>query len=308
MSPTYNHDPLVQFLTAFDGNLTHIVHESTAAENCHIIPVDLSSSIYHFSPHTSNRSKYLPDNPPSQRHPLITMKGIFSRLKSPQALFSSGGPRAKDKKQPPTIDKIPTILHSCITHPSDDAKMNYTLLHVIFSPNQTSSPSYHTATTKTIILLRGSLTLYTAPDGWRDPAALVATELRAGETKTIPAGTLHKFLAGPGGESEAHVRLDPGAPGFERAMLIMAGVVGDGGKWLTGAAGRLVPHVLLMAVYAELMDMCAVGEEQKMLEAAGKRKRGEIDGLKRLLVEKYASDEAVGRAVRDGDGAGAGVV
>ncbi|KAK3690396.1 hypothetical protein B0T22DRAFT_537071 [Podospora appendiculata] len=209
------------------------------------------------------------------------MKGIFSRLKSPQALFSSSGP--KDQKTP-TIDKVPTILHSCITNSSGNTGGgNYTLAHVVFSPNQTSSPSYHTTTTKTVTLLRGSLTLYTAPDGWRDPAALVATELRPRRDQDHPGGDAAQVPRWP-------ARRVRGPPG----------VVGDGGAWLTAAVGRLVPHVLLMAVYAEMTDTWAVGEEKKVLEAVGKSKRKEMEGLKRMLVEKYAGDEAIGRAVGSG--------
>ncbi len=180
-------------------------------------------------------------------------------------------------------DKVPRIVESALENGG-----KRTVLSSYLAPGATTFPHYHTLFTERFTLRSGSFTVYMSKEGSRDPETLETTELQVGESATVPIGFLHKFLTGESG-CTTEVTFEPGAPDFERAMLIMCGAQQDG-VYQTWGHGADEENALFLAVMSDLTNTHAVGRDAEILAEQLKTKGAEIGQLKSELLQKYATD------------------
>ena len=178
-------------------------------------------------------------------------------------------------------DKVPSIIESAL---SNDNKR--TVLHATLAPGATTFPHYHTLFSETFRLDKGSLTVYKSTD--MSEASLEAKVLGLDESVTVSPKQLHYFLV-EGAEATVTMTFKPGALDFERAILIMRGTQRDG-------TYQGYNDLIFMALLAELTDSTGVGDTKKVLDELYESRSDEIQGKKRQLLEKYASDEQLGKS------------
>ncbi|KAF7332459.1 putative cupin 2 conserved barrel domain protein [Mycena kentingensis (nom. inval.)] len=154
----------------------------------------------------------------------------------------------------------------------------------------TVPPHVHHRFAETFDLLSGAISVFHLPSGGaHDLEALEASKqaLEIGALQTVQPNRLHKYVVE--GEEGAVLRVvcTPGMPDFERLLKIMNGLDAD------GRLAALGDSVVLMAVVMDLSDAHLVGPMGEMLAGVRAEKAEEIAALKKELLDKYDTEEAL---------------
>lgn len=186
-------------------------------------------------------------------------------------------------------DKVPSIVTSALSNNNER-----TVLSAVLGPGVTTPAHYHTEFAETFTLVKGTLSLFTSPDGKEE--TLKEHQLQIGESLTVPIGQVHTFKVGAE-EATTTTTFEPGSLGFERAMLIMRGTQRDGTYQEFGTANE--DSMLFLAVLSELTNTIQVGAVKEQMNELYKAKGDEIAAKKKELLEKYATDEQLKRGTED---------
>jgi len=185
-------------------------------------------------------------------------------------------------------DKVPTIVESSLTN---NGKRTRVISDLDVGAN--APPHYHTDFSETFELVSGGITVFMSPDMKEENLAPI--KLEVGKPVTVPKNTLHSFTI-PDEMTHVKVDFEPGSIGFEKTLLIMRGTQVDG-VYTKFSSPESEDGAMFYAILGELTNTIFVGEAQKKLDALYAAKPAEIEAKKQELVEKYASDEKLKKAV-----------
>ncbi len=151
----------------------------------------------------------------------------------------------------------------------------YTLLEITLAPGEGNDPHYHREFSEEFTAVSGSLGL-----------ELNGKEilLEEGQTMLTEIGEEHAFF-NPGNDTIIfHVRIEPGSPGFEKALYILYGITNEG---LVDEQG-LPENIYHTAVFAVLSDTRS-HEISPVLSWLIVRLAGRAQqlGIEDELIEKY---------------------
>lgn len=168
------------------------------------------------------------------------------------------------------------------------------------TPGTTVPPHYHTRFSETFDLLEGSITVHSSrqepTDAGDEGADLDLLERSSQRVEpgdaapTVAPGVYHKYVVGGGdGDTDAVVRVvvEPGHADFERLLMILNGLGGDGDLDAMGDS------VLLMAVIMDLGDAHLLGPAKAMLNGVYASQKQEVADLKARLLSKYDNEESL---------------
>jgi hypothetical protein len=157
------------------------------------------------------------------------------------------------------------------------------------TPGTSVPPHYHSLFSETFDLISGSVSVYSTDKP--DLEALNASEqqLEIGRKVTVEPGRYHMYRVGSSGEEETVLRVivAPGDSNFERMLMILNGLARD------GKIEELSDSAMLMAVVMDLSDAHIIGPVKDMLDGVKREKETEILELKRDLLRKYDTEEAL---------------
>ncbi|KFY73367.1 hypothetical protein V499_06537 [Pseudogymnoascus sp. VKM F-103] len=154
------------------------------------------------------------------------------------------------------------------------------------TPGTTVPPHFHTRFAETFDLLSGSISVYSSTTPDLEVLEASVTPLEIGKTSSVEPGVYHKYQVGPE-QTELRVIITPGDADFEKALMVMNGLHAD------GKMAGLADSVLLMAVAMDLCDAQLIGPAAGMLEGVRAEKKDEVQALKKELLEKYNTEEAL---------------
>ncbi|KFY12380.1 hypothetical protein V492_03917 [Pseudogymnoascus sp. VKM F-4246] len=154
------------------------------------------------------------------------------------------------------------------------------------TPGTSVPPHYHTRFAETFDLLSGSISVFSSTTPDLEALEASARPLEIGTTSSVEPGVYHKYVAGPE-QTELRVILTPGDADFERALMVMNGLHAD------GRLAELADSELLMAVAMDLCNAHLIGPAAEMLGGVRAEKKDEIDALKKELLGKYETEEAL---------------
>ncbi|KFY42924.1 hypothetical protein V494_02172 [Pseudogymnoascus sp. VKM F-4513 (FW-928)] len=154
------------------------------------------------------------------------------------------------------------------------------------TPGTSVPPHYHTRFAETFDLLSGSISVFSSTTPDLEALETSARPLEIGTTSSVEPGVYHKYVAGPE-QTELRVILTPGDADFERALMVMNGLHAD------GRLAELADSELLMAVAMDLCNAHLIGPAAEMLGGVRAEKKDEIDALKKELLGKYETEEAL---------------
>ncbi|KFY25039.1 hypothetical protein V493_04868 [Pseudogymnoascus sp. VKM F-4281 (FW-2241)] len=154
------------------------------------------------------------------------------------------------------------------------------------TPGTTVPPHFHTRFAETFDLISGSIYIYTSTTPDLDALETSVQPVEIGKPATVEPGLYHKYKVGAE-QTELRVILTPGDADFERTLMIMNGLNADGK--LAGMADSM----LLMAVAMKLCDANIIGPAAEVLEGVMAEKKDEIEALRKDLLGKYDTEEAL---------------
>ena len=154
------------------------------------------------------------------------------------------------------------------------------------TPGTTVPPHYHTRFAETFDLLSGSISVYSSTTPDLDTLEASVRPVEIGKTASVEPGLYHKYEVGAE-QTELRVILTPGDADFERALMIMNGLNAD------GKLAGMADSVLLMAVAMELCNAHIIGPAAEMLEDVKMEKNDEVKALRKELLGKYDTEEAL---------------
>lgn len=113
-----------------------------------------------------------------------------------------------------------------------------------------------------------------------------AQPLKPSTLVTVAPRLYHKYVVGDE-DTVLRAIVTPGDPDFERLLKILDGLGKD------GKSEELGNSVVLMAVVMDLANATVVGPPGEMLDGVRKEKGEEIGKLRKELLEKYDTQEAL---------------
>ncbi|CAG9939915.1 unnamed protein product [Clonostachys rosea f. rosea IK726] len=154
------------------------------------------------------------------------------------------------------------------------------------TPGTTVPPHFHSRFSETFDLISGSMSVYDSSEPDLDALEASAQKLEVGKPVTIIPGQYHKYLVGDE-ETVLRVIVTPGDADFERLLKIMNGLDED------GELQKLGDSVVLMAIIMGLGDAQLIGPAKEMLDGVRATKGEEIEELRKRLLAKYDTEEAL---------------
>lgn len=153
----------------------------------------------------------------------------------------------------------------------------------------TGAPAHFRERTTEIQLVSGSVSVFSSNQPHSEEPDLAALEaskrkLAVGETITWPPNTYIKYVVGEG-QTTFRCTITPGDADFERLLMIMNGLAGD------GKLAELSNNMNLMVVTLDLTGAHPIGPVKAMLDGVVKDNGGEITKLKKDLLEKYDNEQ-----------------
>lgn len=154
------------------------------------------------------------------------------------------------------------------------------------TPGTTVPPHFHNRFSETFDLISGSMSVYSTTTPDIDALEASAQQLEVGKLATVKPGVYHKYKVG---DEQTVLRciVTPGDADFERLLMIMNGLDTD------GELSKMGDSLVLMAVIMGLSDAHLIGPAKDMLEGVELEKRDEIQTLRKKLLEKYDTKEAL---------------
>lgn len=153
-------------------------------------------------------------------------------------------------------------------------------------PGTTVPPHFHSRFSETFDLISGSMLVYSSTEPELDTLEASAQELQIGKKVTVQPTIYHKYKVGEE-ESLLRVTVTPGDVDFENLLKILNGLDSDGELETMGDS------VVLMAVIMDLSDAHLLGPVKDMLEGVRTEKKDEIELLRKELLAKYDTKEAL---------------
>ncbi|MCH8566711.1 MAG: cupin domain-containing protein [Balneolales bacterium] len=151
----------------------------------------------------------------------------------------------------------------------------YTLLEIQLEPGGSNAPHYHQSFSETFISVSGTTGVYINGSKYH---------LSEGESMIAEAGDTHYFFNDTDETITFEVKIEPGSPGFEKALYILYGLANDGLSDDEGTPND-IKHTALFAAYS---DTRASGPlrilNPIMSRLAGKAQR---EGIEAELLERY---------------------
>ncbi|CAI6095120.1 unnamed protein product [Clonostachys chloroleuca] len=154
------------------------------------------------------------------------------------------------------------------------------------TPGTTVPPHFHSRFSETFDLISGSMSVYDSSEPDLDALEASAQRLEVRKPVTINPGQYHKYLVGDE-ETVLRVVVTPGDADFERLLKIMNGLDAD------GELQKLGDSVVLMAIIMGLGDAQLIGPAKEMLDGVRATKGEEIEELRKSLLAKYDTEEAL---------------
>ncbi|KAH7133884.1 hypothetical protein EDB81DRAFT_805231 [Dactylonectria macrodidyma] len=154
------------------------------------------------------------------------------------------------------------------------------------TPGTTVPPHFHKCFAETFDLISGSISVYSSNQPDLDILESSARELEVGNAVTFEPEVFHKYKVG-GEDAVLRVTLTPGDPDFERLLKIMNGLDAD------GKLEKLGDSVVLMSAIMGLSDAHLIGPARDMLADVRAQKADEIAKLRKELLAKYDTEEAL---------------
>ncbi|CAH0028060.1 unnamed protein product [Clonostachys rhizophaga] len=154
------------------------------------------------------------------------------------------------------------------------------------TPGTTVPPHFHSRFSETFDLISGSMSVYDSSEPDLDALEASAQKLEVRKPVTINPGQYHKYLVGDD-ETVLRVIVTPGDADFERLLKIMNGLDAD------GELQKLGDSVVLMAIIMGLGDAQLIGPAKEMLDGVRATKGKEIEELRKSLLAKYDTEEAL---------------
>lgn len=159
------------------------------------------------------------------------------------------------------------------------------------TPGTTVPPHWHEQFTETFDLIAGSLSLY-SHDTTDIPALEASVQpMEIGKLASIPPGKYHKYVSGDDGTTLRAI-LTPGHRDFERVVVLMNGMAES------GELEGLNDSLDLLAIIMDLADAHLYGPIGEMVKAEREKRGGEIDALKKRLLETYDTEEGMRKSMQ----------
>ncbi|CAH0054971.1 unnamed protein product [Clonostachys solani] len=154
------------------------------------------------------------------------------------------------------------------------------------TPGTTVPPHFHSRFQETFDLISGSISVYSSSEPDLDALEASAQKLEVGKQASVDPGQYHKYLVGDE-ETVLRVIVTPGDADFERLLKIMNGLDED------GEMQKLGDSVVLMAIIMGFGDAHLIGPAKEMLDGVRATKGEEIEELRKSLLAKYDTEEAL---------------
>lgn len=154
------------------------------------------------------------------------------------------------------------------------------------TPGLTIPPHFHTRFSETFHLISGSISMYSSTTPDIDALEASAQLLEIGKAPCVEPGVYHKYKVGDE-HAKLRVVLTPGDADFEKALMIMNGLDAN------GELAAMADNVLLMAVMMDLCDAQLIGPAAGILEGVRAEKGDEVEALRKKLLGKYDTEEAL---------------
>ena len=158
---------------------------------------------------------------------------------------------------------------------SEHSNGTRTLGEVELAPGGGNTPHYHRTFSEHFQVLEGELDVLLGKTTHR---------LKAGESATVPAGTLHCFSNPTRQTTRFMVEIRPGHTGFEQALQIIYGLASDG---KTNAKG-IPTNFYHLAVVGQLSDTTLPGLMDLLAPVfRWLYKQAQAKGIEQELIERY---------------------
>lgn len=155
------------------------------------------------------------------------------------------------------------------------------------TPGTTVPPHFHTRFSETFDLISGSISVYDSAEPDLDVLETSTQDLVLGKQVTVEPRRFHKYIVNGKESAVLRVIVTPGDADFERLLKIMNGL--DADQELQEMGDSLV----LMAVIMGLGDAHLIGPAKEMLDGVQAEKKDEIETLRKELLAKYDTEEAL---------------
>ncbi|KAI8622864.1 hypothetical protein F5Y19DRAFT_460767 [Xylariaceae sp. FL1651] len=162
--------------------------------------------------------------------------------------------------------------------------------HTIFiesmAPGTTVPPHFHNRFFETFDLISGTMSVYSCEKPDLEVLDASVQQLDVGKPVTVTPGLYHMYKVGQE-DTVLRCTLTPGDADFERLLKILNGLDAD------GELAKLGNSVVLMAIVMDLSDAHLIGPAKDMLAGVSAEKKDEIAALKKKLLDKYDTEEAL---------------
>lgn len=184
--------------------------------------------------------------------------------------------------------------HTTFVRKSDETGGEYTLLEIKLEPGGSNAAHFHQQFAEEFTGVQGQTGVHVNGTDY---------QLGPGESVRAEPGDVHYFFNRSEDAAIFRVRIEPGSPGFEKALYILYGLVNEG---MTDEEG--LPHdILHTAVFAAYSDTRAPGVLRLINPVfdrlAGRAQR---EGVESELIHRFYLSEVTDPDHEQADGVGAG--
>ena len=158
---------------------------------------------------------------------------------------------------------------------SEETGGEYTLVEIEVAPGGGNAPHYHNTYDEHFEVVEGTLEVMVNGTTYT---------LRPGEKATAPMNALHCFRNPTGETTRFRVTIDPGSPGFEKAIKVAYGLATDGLTFRDGTP-RNPYHLALLIDWSESRIRGFLGTLGPIFRVLAKRAKRK--GIDRELEQRY---------------------
>lgn len=158
---------------------------------------------------------------------------------------------------------------------SYESDHKYTLLEIQLDPGGENTPHYHDSFSETFIGVEGRTGVFINGE---------TLYLESGDVAVAETGDVHYFFNDTDETVTFQVRIEPGSPGFEKALYILYGLANDGKTDEVGTPNDILDTAIFVA-YSNTRASGPLSILNPLFgRLAGKAQR---DGVESQLIERY---------------------